>query len=218
VIPLFGYKNHLGIDRRHGFIRTFAVTDAAAHEGRQLGRLLDPGNTASPVWAVTAYRSAANQALLARRGLVPQFQRPKPRAKPMPPHIARGNASRARVRAAVEHVFAAQKCRLGLVIHSVGLAAPPPGSALPTWSPTCAASSGSRPGPPWPEPARSPNRSPDRNTNVFDRRQTAPNARSSPQITSTNRFFEVSSCSVHPTPRAHSIRKLLIPYWTTRKL
>jgi IS5 family transposase len=122
VIPVFGYKNHLGIDRRHGFIRTFAVTDAAAHDGRQLGQLLDPGNTASGVWADTAYRSAANVALLARRGLVPQFQRPKPRAKPMLPHIARGNARRARVRVAIEHVFAAQKCRFGLIIRSVGLA------------------------------------------------------------------------------------------------
>jgi IS5 family transposase len=36
--------------------------------------------------------------------------------------MVRGNASRARVRVAVEHVFAAQKCRLGLVIRSVGLA------------------------------------------------------------------------------------------------
>jgi transposase, IS5 family len=122
VIPVFGYKNHLGIDRRHGFIRSFAVTDAARHDGRQLGRLLDPHNTASDVWADTAYRSAANVALLARRGLVPQFQRPKPRGKPMPPHLARGNARRARVRVAIEHVFAAQKCRLGLVIRSVGLA------------------------------------------------------------------------------------------------
>ena len=76
VIPVFGYKNHLGIDRRHGFIRNFVVTDAAAHDGRQLGRLLDPRNTASPVWADTAYRSAANLSLLARRGLAPQFQRP----------------------------------------------------------------------------------------------------------------------------------------------
>jgi hypothetical protein len=40
----------------------------------------------------------------------------------MPPHLARGNASRARVRVAVEHVVAAQKCRLGLVIRAVGLA------------------------------------------------------------------------------------------------
>jgi transposase, IS5 family len=122
VIPVFGYKNHLGIDRRHGFIRSFAVTDAAKHDGRQLGKLLDPRNTASSVWADTAYRSAANGALLARRGLVPQFQRPKPRGQPMPRHVVRGNASRARVRVAIEHVFAAQKCRLGLVIRSVGLA------------------------------------------------------------------------------------------------
>ena len=49
VIPVFGYKNHLGIDRRHGFIRSFAVTDAARHDGHQLGRLLDPHNTASDV-------------------------------------------------------------------------------------------------------------------------------------------------------------------------
>jgi transposase, IS5 family len=122
AVPVFGYKNHVGIDRRHGFIRSFAVTDAARHDGRQLGRLLDPHNTASPVWADTAYRSAANVALLARRGLVPQFQRPKPRGQPMPPHLARGNASRARVRVAIEHVFAAQKCRLRLVIRSIGLA------------------------------------------------------------------------------------------------
>jgi transposase, IS5 family len=122
VIPVFGYKNHLGIDRRHGFIRSFVVTDAAAHDGRQLGRLIDPHNTANDVWADTAYRSAANIALLARRGLVPQFQRPKPRGKPMPPHIARGNATRARVRVAIEHVFAAQKCRLGLIVRAVGLA------------------------------------------------------------------------------------------------
>ena len=122
VIPVFGYKNHLGIDRRHGFIRRFIVTDAASHDGRQLGKLLDPYNTAGSVWADTAYRSAANVALLARRGLVPRLQRPKPRGRPMPPHMVRGNASRARVRVAVEHVFAAQKRRLGLVIRSVGLA------------------------------------------------------------------------------------------------
>jgi transposase, IS5 family len=122
VTPVFGYKNHLGIDRRHGFIRSFAVTDAARHDGRQLGRLLDPDNTASAVWADSAYCSAANVAQLARRGLVPQFQRAKPRGKAMPPHIMRGNASRARVRVAIEHVFAAQKCRLGLIVRSVGLA------------------------------------------------------------------------------------------------
>jgi transposase, IS5 family len=107
VIPVFGYKNHLGIDRRHGFIRSFIVTDAAAHDRRQLGQLLDPHNTASGVWADTATARRRTPPRLTRRGLVPQFQRPKPRGTPMPPHMVRGNASRARVRVAIEHIFAA---------------------------------------------------------------------------------------------------------------
>jgi transposase, IS5 family len=121
AVPLFGYKNHVGIDRRHGLIRTWAVTHAATHDGGQLGGLLDTNNTASAVWADTAYRSAANLVLLAKRGMVGHLQRPKPRGRPMPPHIARGNATRSKVRAAVEHVFAVQKQRLRLVIRTLGI-------------------------------------------------------------------------------------------------
>ena len=61
-MPVFGYKNHIGIDRAHGLIRSWTVTHAAAHDGGQLPDLLDVKNTASPVWADTAYRSAANLA------------------------------------------------------------------------------------------------------------------------------------------------------------
>jgi transposase, IS5 family len=121
AVPAFGYKNHIGIDRGFGFLRRYTVTHAAAYDGGQLGAVLDRDNTASEVWADTAYRSAANLGLLDRRGLKPQFQRKKPRGKKMPAHIARGNATRARVRSRVEHVFAAQKCRLGLVVRTVGI-------------------------------------------------------------------------------------------------
>jgi hypothetical protein len=122
AVPVFGYKNHVGIDRAHGFIRRSVVTHAAVHDGGQLAALLDRDHLASGVWADTAYRSAANLAVLERRGLVAQFQRAKPRGKPMPAHIRRGNATRARVRAKVEHVFAAQKRRLHLIVRTVGLA------------------------------------------------------------------------------------------------
>ena len=71
--------------------------------------------------ADTAYRSRANLVLIEKRGLVAQFQHAKPRSKPMPPHIARGNATRARVRSRVEHVFAAQKQRMRLVVRTIGL-------------------------------------------------------------------------------------------------
>jgi transposase, IS5 family len=121
AVPAFGYKNHIGIDCGFGFLRRYTVTHAAAYDGGQLGAVLDRDNTASDVWADTAYRSAANLTLLERRGLRPQFQRKKPRGKPMPAHITRGNATRARVRSRVEHVFAAQKCRLGLVVRTVGM-------------------------------------------------------------------------------------------------
>jgi transposase, IS5 family len=121
AVPAFGYKNHIGVDRRYGFVRRYTVTHAAAYDGGELGAVLDRNNTARDVWADTAYRSAASLALLEGRGLKPQFQRKKPRGKKMPAHIARGNATRARVRARVEHIFAAQKCRLGLMVRTVGM-------------------------------------------------------------------------------------------------
>jgi IS5 family transposase len=71
AIPLFGYQNHISIDRRFGFIRRWAAKDAAAYEGRRLRQgLLDSSNTASGVWADTAYRSAANETFLNKNGFV----------------------------------------------------------------------------------------------------------------------------------------------------
>ncbi len=65
AIPAFGYKNHIGIDRRHRLIRRWTVTDAARHDGALLPELIDTNNTAGDVWADTAYRSKANENFLA---------------------------------------------------------------------------------------------------------------------------------------------------------
>jgi hypothetical protein len=54
AVPVFGYKSHIGIDRRYGLIRRWTVTDAAQHDSRSFPDLLDPENTASRVWADTA--------------------------------------------------------------------------------------------------------------------------------------------------------------------
>ena len=122
AVTMLGYKNHVGIDRAHGPIRTWTVTHAAAHDGVQLAELLDPANTARTVWADTAYRSAANRVVLDKWAMVPHLQRPKPRCKPMPPHVRRGNASRGKIRAPVEHIIACQKQRLRLVVRTIGRA------------------------------------------------------------------------------------------------
>jgi len=123
AIPHFGYKNHVSIDRKHGIIRRFRVTDAAAADGARLREgLLDPANTASDVWADSAYRSEANEAFLAEAGKVSRIHRKKPKGNPMPKATARANAAKSRIRARVEHVFAEMKSRMGLSIRTIGLA------------------------------------------------------------------------------------------------
>jgi IS5 family transposase len=122
AIAEFGYQNHISADRRHRLIRTWRVTDAAAHAGGYLADLLDPDNTASGVWADTAYRSRKNEGLLRQRMLTSHIHRKKPAHQPMPRHVARANAKKSAVRAHVEHVFAEQKARMGLFVRTIGLA------------------------------------------------------------------------------------------------
>jgi IS5 family transposase len=83
AVPEFGYKTHISIDRRHGFIRRQKVTDAAAHDGARLREgLIDPSNTASSVWADTAYRSRANEDFLADLGKTSRIHCKKPKGCP----------------------------------------------------------------------------------------------------------------------------------------
>jgi len=123
AIPAFGYQNHVSIDRGFGFIRKWAATDAAAYEGaRRREGLLDKNNTASGVWADTAYRSAANEAFLEKNGFVSHIHRKKPKGKPMPEPISRANATKSKIRSRVEHVFAEEKDRMDLFIRTIGIA------------------------------------------------------------------------------------------------
>jgi IS5 family transposase len=122
AVPSFGYKNHIGIDRRHGLIRTWTATHAARHDGAQLPNLISKANTASSVWADTAYRSKANEQHLADSGLRSQIHRKKLAGRSMARNVARANNARSEVRAAVEHVFARQKGPMALVVRTIGLA------------------------------------------------------------------------------------------------
>ena len=122
IVPVFGYKNHAAIDRRHGFIRGWEVTGASAWDGAQLGNVLDRNNTGSTVWADTAYRSKKNEAWLARNGYVSDIHHKKPKGRPMSEVMARANGRRSKIRAAVEHVFAHQKTRMGLFVRTIGIA------------------------------------------------------------------------------------------------
>jgi transposase, IS5 family len=101
---------------------TWLVSDAAAHDGARLREgLIDQENTASDVWADTAYRSQANEEYLSTIGKVSRIHRTKPKGKPMACHIAKANARKSLVRSKVEHVFAGLKHRMGLFIRTIAL-------------------------------------------------------------------------------------------------
>lgn len=123
AIPAFGYKNHVSVDRRHKIIRRQKITDAAAADGARLREgLIDPNNTASDVWADTAYRSRANEAWLEKHGKTSRIHHKKPKGRPMPEATRRANGRKSKVRARVEHVFAQQKDRMALFIRTIGIA------------------------------------------------------------------------------------------------
>ena len=116
--PVFGYKSHINVDRRHGLIRKWSVSDAARHDGRELAGLLDRENTATSVWADTGYRSQKNERHIARVGLTSMILFRRPPGKPLKAPHQRANAARSKVRAAVEPPFAEQKDRMGLFVRT----------------------------------------------------------------------------------------------------
>jgi IS5 family transposase len=123
AIPTFGYQNHVSIDRQYGLIRRWDATDAAAYEGARLREgLLDKTNTASAVWADTAYRSKVNEEFLVKNGFASRIHTKKPPRRPMPETTRRANALKSIVRSRVEHVFATQKDKMELFVRTIGIA------------------------------------------------------------------------------------------------
>ena len=121
AIPSFGYKNHIAIDQRFGFIRKSVVTHGARHDGSQLREVVTTDNTASDVWADTAYRSKSNEAWLTKHGRVSRIHRKKPRGEPRSEALRAANRVKSKIRARVEHVFAQEKAHMGLYIRTIGI-------------------------------------------------------------------------------------------------
>jgi transposase, IS5 family len=118
----YGYKNHVTVDRRHKLVRRYHVTDAAVHDSQVLDEVLDPDNTASGVWADSAYRSAAIETKLEEKGLKSRIHHKGHRDKPLTAREKRGNKTRSKVRARVEHVFGAQSNDMGgTLVRGIGL-------------------------------------------------------------------------------------------------
>jgi len=118
----FGYKNHINIDRHHKLVRRYKVTDASVHDSQVIADILDGDNTASSVWADSAYRSENIEALLKSKGLTSRIHRKGRRNKPLTKREIKGNNTRLKVRVRVEHIFGSQSNDMGgTLVRSIGL-------------------------------------------------------------------------------------------------
>ena len=118
----YGYKNHINVDRRHKLVRCYHVTNASVHDSQALEEVLDADNTASNVWADSAYRSADIEKLLKGEGLTSRIHYKGHRNKPLSKRQEQGNKTRSKTRVRVEHVFGAQGNDMGgTLVRSIGI-------------------------------------------------------------------------------------------------
>lgn len=101
----FGYKDHISIDTKYGFIRRYAVTDAAVHDSKMLGAVLDDDNSGDEIWADSAYRSAAIEAVLELLQFDSRIHERGYRNHPLSEKQKDANREKSKTRAKVEHVF-----------------------------------------------------------------------------------------------------------------
>jgi len=116
----FGYKQHDCVDVKHKMVRNYSVTPANVHDSNEFLGLLT-GNTSADVYADSAYRSAWHVAALDGAGFRPHLQRKGARGRALTEREKRGNRTRARIRARVEHVFGVMRQRMGdTVVRTIG--------------------------------------------------------------------------------------------------
>ena len=111
----FGCKNHISVDVKHKFIRSWRVTAATMHDSRVFLELL-ASNTSREVWADSAYFSEESLERLKASGYRPHIQGKGQKNHPLSEREKQGNRRRSRIRCGVEHVFGAQLARAGMLL------------------------------------------------------------------------------------------------------
>ncbi len=118
----FGYKNHIQVDAKHKFIRSYSVTDASVYDINVFEELLDEENSSRDIWADSAYRSKEKIKILKQRNFREHIQRKGAKHVKLGKHEKRGNRTRAKTRCRVEHIFGFQTQKAGnTILRSIGL-------------------------------------------------------------------------------------------------
>ena len=112
----------MSVDRKHKLVRTWIADTAKVHDSQHLEAALDEWNTSAEIYADKGYVGADREERLREQGYRPQIQRKAKPGKALSACQERRNRRIAKVRARVEHVFAAIHQWGGKQIRTIGQA------------------------------------------------------------------------------------------------
>lgn len=104
----FGYKNHILIDAKHRFIRSYATSTAKTHESTLFEELIESTTLSGKMYGDSAYDNRRIKELLEEEGMENCIQRQARGTQELPKRVRKKNRSLAKIRCRVEHVFAFQ--------------------------------------------------------------------------------------------------------------
>jgi len=110
----FGYKNHIKADTKSKLIVSYDVTPASVHDSQALDNLLDDETDKNQtLHGDSAYRSSEIEADLRNRNITSRIHEKGYRGAPMTKAVKKRNTAKSRIRARVEHIFAAMEKSMG---------------------------------------------------------------------------------------------------------
>jgi IS5 family transposase len=116
----FGYKDHIKIDKKSKIITKYRVTSAAVHDSQELKNLIDVKKD-KRIYADSAYVGKSLQKCIPKH-IMNRIHEKGYRNCPLTKTQKRNNTAKSRIRARVEHVFAAMQQFGGKTLRTIGIA------------------------------------------------------------------------------------------------
>jgi IS5 family transposase len=116
----YGYKDHIKIDKKSKIITKYRVTDASVHDSKELKNLIDVKKD-KRIYADSAQAGKDVQKCIPGHIKI-RIHEKGYRGHPLTKTQERNNTAKSRIRARVEHVFAAMQQFGGRTIRTIGIA------------------------------------------------------------------------------------------------
>ena len=114
----YGYKDHVKIDKKSKIITEYSVTNAAVHDSQELENLVDEDD--KRIYGDSAYTGEEVQKCIPEN-VENRIHEKGYRNNPLTKKQIRDNTAKSKIRARVEHVFAAMTHFGGKKIRSIGI-------------------------------------------------------------------------------------------------